>query len=282
MTTTTTEVAPGVRHDLTTDEYHAITDWYSSSQLKAALPERYKTGGNQAALDFGTLFHSLVLEPDTVEETIVVLDAAQIAGTNPKTKRPYDSPTATKKYREAVAEATAAGKTVVDPADWDKARAMADAVTRHDTASKLLHAPDRVTEESAFAIDDDGIRHKARFDCRIPGAIVDLKSTAGRVGRDAITRTILDFGYEVSAQHYLAVARLLGLDVQAFALVFVTKTDPYRVTVAELDESILARGAALRRQALDRLTNPAAPAYEGATGFLTITAPRWAQLEETA
>jgi hypothetical protein len=265
---------PGIVADLPNDDYHADQRWLSSSRLKGYLPERYKAGGSQDALDFGTLFHTVVLEPDNLGG-YVVLDAAAIAGNNPKTGKPYDSPTMTSKWKTVVAEAEQGGKTVVAQADWDRAHAMRDAVAKHDTAARLLFE-DGQSELSAFATDADGVAHKARFDRYLPGAIVDLKSTSGKPGKDSIARSVVDYGYDLSAAHYLAVADLLGLDVQAFAFVFCTKDEPYRVTVCDLDESFLARGRALRERAIRRHLDPAEPRYEGASGFLTIDAPPWA------
>lgn len=272
---------PGLHHDLSNDDYHAITDWFSSSQLKAALPEHYKPGGSQEALDFGTLFHTAVLEPDDLNR-YVALDAAEIAGNNPKTGKPYDAPQMTARFKAAVAEASESGKTVIAQTDLDRALRMADAVRAHPTAAQLIYGTEGANEESAFAIDDDGVQHKARFDRRIPGAIVDFKSTSAKPGRHSLTRACIDYGYDLSAAHYLAVADLLGLDAPAFALVFVDKSESPRVTVAEVDGSLLARGAELRRRAIERLTRPDALPYEGAEGFLTLTAPRWAELEEIA
>lgn len=272
-------IAPGLRHDLSNDEYHALTDWHSSSQLKAALPEHYKPGGSQEALDLGTLFHTAVLEPDDLSH-YVALDAEKIGLKADGT--PASNPTMTGAWKKAVAEAEQDGKKVIAQADLDRVMRMADAVRDHATASQLLFGDNGTNEESAFAVDDDGVQHKARFDRRIPGAIVDLKSTSAKPGRSSLTRTCIDYGYDVSAAHYLAVAELLGLDAPAFALVFVDKSERPRVTVAEVDASLLARGAELRRRAIERLTRPDVPAYEGATGFMTLTAPRWAELEVTA
>lgn len=269
----------GILEDLANDDYHADQNFLSSSRLKGYLPERYKTGGSQDALDFGTLFHTVVLEPEQVA-AYAVLDAHAIAGDNPKTGKPYDAPHMTAKFKAAVAEAEAAGQKVVAQADLDRAYAMRDEVAKHETAARLLFSDDGRSELSAFAVDADGVRHKARFDRHIPGVIVDLKSTSGKPGRDSLARSVIDYGYDLSAAHYLAVAELLGLDVQAFAFVFVGKEYPHHVTVCDLDEAFLERGRALRAKALRRHTDPTEPAYEGASGFLTIDAPGWALIRE--
>lgn len=270
----------GTMTDLPNDDYHADELFLSSSRLKGYLPERYKTGGSQEALDFGTLFHTVVLEPERVPLDYVALDAEKIGVKSDGT--PAQNPTMTAAWKKAVAEAESGGKIVIAQQALDQAYAMREALVRHETASRLLFSEDGTYELSAFATDEDGIRHKARFDRHIPGVIVDLKSTSGKPGRESLARAVIDYGYDLSAAHYLAVAELLGIDVQAFAFVFVSKDAPHYVTVCDLDETFLARGRALRAQAIRRHTDPLEPPYEGATGFLTITAPRWAQLEETS
>jgi hypothetical protein len=254
-------VSPGLVADLANADYHAQTDWLSSTQLKGYLPERYKTGGGGYALAFGTAFHTAALGAG---EEIVTVET---------------SSDRTKAYTEAAAEAEAAGKVAILAADSDRIAAMVDALHAHPTASALLFSNDGVSEESAFWVDPNGIQHKARFDRRIPGAIVDLKSTSEKPGADNLAKSVLNYGYDLSAAHYLEVANGLGLTVDAFALVFVSKEAPHRVTVAELDDTFLARGRILRALAIERHLN-AAPAYEGATGYLTLSAPRWARLDE--
>lgn len=269
---------PGLYADLPNADYHAETDWLSSSYLKSLVPERYKAGGSQDALDFGTLFHTAVLEPANLA-TYTALDAEKIGVKADGT--PAQNPTMTAAWKRAVAEAEADGKTVI-PQDWlDQALAMREAIKGHATADELLYRHDGVAEESAFAV-VDGVPCRARFDRRIQGAIVDLKSTSTKPGKDSIARAVIDYGYDLSAAHYLAVAEELGLDVDGFGFVFVSKTAPHYVTVCDLDATFLARGRALRALAIDRHMNATADAYEGASGYLTLNCPRWAELQETA
>lgn len=269
-------IKPGLHFDLPNADYHDQTDWWSSTQLKKALPERYKEGGSQEALDFGTLVHSVVLEPDNLGH-YVVLDAAKIAGDNPKTGKPYDAPQMTARFKAAKAEAERGGQTVVAQADWDTAHRMRDAILKHDQASELLFGAEGMAEESAFVVDENGVRHKARFDKRIPGAVIDLKTTAAKPGADSLARTIVDYGYDLSACHYVTVAGLLDLDVDGFTWVFVDKSDQHRVSVVNAGEW-LERGRVLREQAIRRLTDPAELPYDGASGYLTVPIPGWARL----
>lgn len=268
---------PGLVADLPNQTYHEQTDWVSSTTLKSYLPERYKQGGSQDALDFGTLFHTAVLEPDQLDG-YVALDATKIGVKADGS--PAQNPTMTGAWKRAVAEAQQDGKTVIAQ-DWlDKALAMRDAVQAHDTAAALLYQHDGTNEESAFAV-VDGVPCRARFDRRIPGAILDLKSSSAKPGKDSITRTVIDYGYDLSAAHYLTVAAALGLDAEGFGLIFVAKEAPHYVTVVDLDATFLARGRALRALAIDRHLNRTA-AYEGASGYLTLDCPRWAEMETVA
>lgn len=266
-------IEPGLRTDLSNADYHALTDWYSSSQLKALLPEHFKAGGSQEALDFGAFFHSAVLEPATVEAQYVALDDTAVW--LKADGKPSENPTLTKAWKEAVAEAEADGKSVISKEWMTRVQAMQNAIADHPEAAYLLYRCEGSNEESAFWVDEAGVKHKARFDRRIPGALVDLKSTAAKPGVRSLTSVCIGYGYDVSAAHYSAVAEGLGLGTDTFLHVWVEKTEPYRVTVTELDEQFIKRGMELRAQALERALERAEP-YEGATGRLTLFCPEWA------
>ena len=272
------EITEGIHHGMPNDAYHAATDWWSSSQLKGLLPEQYKpVTGESDAMRFGTLVHTAVLEPDLLD-AYVTLDPTKVGLKADGT--PAANPYMTGAWKKAAAEVEADGKIPVAATDMELALRMRDAVAAHPTAAALLMSTDGASEESVFTVDDDAVKHKARFDRRIPGAIVDLKTTSSKPGAAALGRAVLDYGYDLSAAHYLTVAELAGLDADAFAWVFVDKADTGpRVTVAEPDAGLLGLGRALRARALARAAG-ALPAYEGATGYLTLTCPPWAQLEE--
>lgn len=254
----------GTYTDLSNEAYHAETEWLSSSMLKGLLPEHYKTGGSQEALDFGTLFHTVILEPDRAE--FVALDAEKIGLKADGT--PAQNPTMTAAWKKAVAEVVAGGRTVVAQSDLDRAYAMREAIKAHDTASDLLFHREGSNELSAF-VEVEGQPCRARFDRQISGAIVDLKSTSAKPGARSLGYAIRDYGYDLSAAHYLAVADALGIDVQAFVLVFVGKEPPHYVTVVDLSEQTLSNGRARRQQAINRHLG-LEDAYEGASGFITI------------
>lgn len=265
--------------DMSNEDYHAEAEHLSSTTLKRALPELFKEGGSQEALEFGTFVHSVVLEPDTLHR-YTVLDAAKIGVKADGT--PAQNPTATSAWKAAVLEAVSCGLTIVTQESWDKAHRMAEAIHEHPEALAVLHGGEGQNELSAFTTDANGQKIKARFDRLIPGAVVDLKTTNAKPGADSLSRTVLDYGYDLSAAHYLDVANLCELDVNTFLWVFVSKDDKPRVTVAEAHPDYIARGLALRDQALARITDPSADAYEGASGRLVLSPPPWARIAQTA
>lgn len=279
-------MTPGIHLDLPNADYHADTDYLSSTVLKRALPERYKDGGSQDALDFGTLFHAVVLEPEKVdgiatELGYVVLDAEEVGLTTKGEKSA--NPTSTAAWKSAVADVERSGLRVMPAAKWtewvSRAEAMRDAVAAHEHAAALLLG-DGVSEASLFWRPDEGPGHKARFDRLLDGCGVDLKSTTSQPGEDALTKTVINYGYDLSAAHYLEVAAGLDLDVTAFWLVFVSKEPPHYVTVCNLSDDFLTRGRLLRAQAIERITNPTAERYPGAEGHLTLSPPAYARISD--
>lgn len=267
-------IEPGI-YSMPNEAYHAEPDHLSSTTLKGYMPEHYSLGGSPEALAFGTFFHTVVLEPENLSE-YVVLDAAKIGLKADGT--PAANPTMTVAWKKAVAHAATNGQAVVSQADWDRAHRMAEAVRAHPAARELLHDGEGSYEESVFAVDESGVRHKARFDRRIAGRIIDLKSTTAKPSNYALTRATLDYGYDLSAAHYLHVAELAGLDAEEFTLVFVGKEDPFPVVVCHLSDDFIARGRTLRDLAVERATNPDAPRYFGADEALTLHPPGYAQV----
>ena len=252
-------IGPGVYTDLSNADYHAQTDWLSSTQLKRLLPEFYKTGGgSKDALDFGCAFHTTVLGAG---EPVVPVTAASWQG---------------KAAQEERQQAYAAGGVPILEKQLTQLDDMAAAVGSHVEASRLLTAGK--PEVSVF-VEVDGVPCKARFDWLADGYAVDLKTTASKPGKD-LAKTVTDFGYDVSADHYLRVASAAGLDVSEFWHIWVGKDAPHYVTVSDLDSSFYDRAAVLRELALERWQHPdMTDPYPGATGRLTLSAPRWSRLD---
>lgn len=253
---------PGIYPNLSESDYFGATDWVSSSQLKRFLPEWYRQFTGSPSADFGSVFHERFSGVGTPVE---VVDAATWGGK------------AAQQQRETI---TASGGYAILPGDIPLLDGMEAAVTAHSEAYRLLVEASGVWEVSVFGEVDD-VPCKARFDRLLDdGTAVDVKTTKQGPGSYALTRAVLDYGYEIQQTHYEAVAEAADIKLSAFKFVFVQNTPPHHVTVVELDEAFLERGKALRELALQRLLHPTmVEAYTGQTGTLELSLPRWARIE---
>jgi hypothetical protein len=255
-------MTPGIYTDLTNMAYHAETGWVGSSALKRLIPEQYgPEPKNKKALWFGSAFHTTVLggpsEPWAVHDYLT-----------------WDS----KAAKEAAEQAEQDGHVPVLARDVEQINAMADSLKSHPEASDLIYGTGGQSEVSVFA-EVDSVPSKARFDRLAGTTVVDVKTTSAIPSPYELTRAVVSFGYDLSADHYLRVAAAAGIPVERFTLVFVGKEPPHYVTVCDLDESFLLRGEALRDLALQRFCHPDfTDAYPGASGRLNLTLPRWAEL----
>lgn len=130
-----------------------------------------------------------------------------------------------------------------------------------------------------------GVIRRCRWDrLRDDGIGVDVK-TGRSSNPEALPKQILEFGYDLSTAWYLFVAKLLGIEIVASALVFVESTEPHPVVVTEISPEFLDRGAALAEKALRRYTTCVEsgvwPGYAD-DAFLTIAPPRWASVVDVA
>lgn len=263
----------GVYDDLDEVVYHADPTSISASGMKTLLKQSpahflYERTHPKTskAMDLGTVAHAMVLG--------VGAGFVAIEGNRNRND-----------VKDAIAEAEAQGLVVLKPDELAAAERMADAVLRHPTASALLTAPGR-SEVSMFWRDPafDLIR-RCRWDRLTDDGIgIDLKTTKD-AEPEALRKTITleaGYGYDLSAAWYLAVAAGLGVDITAYALVFVESTQPHPVVVVEPTQ-FLDRGTALATKALriyrDCLDTGQWPGYAD-TGFLQLSPPHWADTPE--
>lgn len=256
-------MGPGIYTDLSGEAYAQEKDWVSATRLKKLLPEHYRsaTPADRTNLDFGIALHTTILG---VGEPVVPVVASSWATNQAKTERE---------------SAYKIGGVPILEKDLPRIEAMREAVRGHREAYRLLYGDDGAPEVSVFA-EVDGVPSKARFDRLLDGVGVDVKTTTAKPSPHALMRTVLDFGYELQAAHYLDVAAAAGIELDSFAFVFVAKDEPHHVTVAYLDDVFMARGRALRDLALQRHVHPEfTDPYPGASGSLVLELPRWAALD---
>ena len=208
-----------------------------------------------AAMRFGSLVHTAVLEPDQL---------LQRYGVAPDRR--------TKAGKEAAEQMTQQGIEPVSEADMVLALSVAASVREHPYAGALLDAG---KAEQSFWWDDlpTGLRCKCRPDWHCGATVVDLKTTTD-ASPGGFARSVATFRYHVQASHYLA-----GLHgAERFLFIAVEKTYPYAVAVYELDADAMRVGDELRRRDLQMIADCRAtnewPGYS--TTCESLSLPKWA------
>jgi len=174
------------------------------------------------------------------------------------------------------------GLSPILPKDWEVVCQMADKLSEHTLAMRLLS--DGLPEISAFALDQEtGVMRRGRFDWLGKTILSDYKSAATCDPR-AFARSAPDYGHDVQAAWYLDLAAELGHPAEAFAFIVQMKEPPYLVEVVELDADSVDRGRRRYRRALqifrDCTDSGIWPGYQSSDDFTTVRVPEWALREE--
>nr|BFD90677.1 hypothetical protein KitaXyl93_20370 [Kitasatospora sp. Xyl93] len=265
---------PGV-YEMTNEQYHAdpvpggsLSSTGARRLLECPAKFRWEQDHRQAPkaeFDFGTAAHQEVLGRG---DGIVVVDADSWR---------------TNAAKAAADEARARGMVPLLPRDYAVVQAMADAIRRHPIAGPLFSGAG-VAEESLFWRDEaTGVWRRARPDWRVGRILADYKTTTD-ASDEAISKTILNYGYHLQGDWYRAGARALGLiEEPAFLLVFQEKAAPYLVHVVEMTAVTLRIGHHRNRQALalyrECVESGYWPGY-GETQPGLVSLPPWAEKSE--
>ena len=182
-----------------------------------------------AAMQFGTLVHTLALTPETFNEEFVRADAIN--------RRTAEG----KAHYAALLES---GQHIVTAKDYQAAIQIVKALRSHPVAGGLFKVgePEKVLivpRESPL------LPLKGRLDWLSPQpAIVELK-TAADASKVAFLHTVYRYGYHLSAAYYRTlVSRVTGAPESAIPHTFVVvePKPPYAVAVYPTAEGLLAEG----------------------------------------
>lgn len=189
--------------------------------------------GETPALKFGTLLHTMVLEPDEVENRYAVL---------PKFATKAETGlTIVQSNKNFYADN--AGKLIVDATDMAKAKRMAKNVRA--IAGDIIDAG--IKERSLF-VDLDGIVCKCRLDIELDGSDWDLKSISPTKGADLsdtlLERHIKALNYHLSAAFRNIVRRALGIEVGGSFLIFASTAIGHIVKIIQLEPGWIAEAEA--------------------------------------
>ena len=195
------------------------------------------------AFEFGKLAHSIILEPELVDERYVsdIHMEEEVRKMNKNTKV----------YKNARAKLEATGKKMISHEEYLELRQVADSILMQPRIGGLLKGAER--EVSCFAEDPDtGIFLRGRMDFVRPdlGVVGDFK-TVRNASKDAWERAIWDYGYHRQAAMYLKLASLCyGRPFDTFVAILCENNSPYSTRGFALDAATLEAGELQNRQAL--------------------------------
>lgn len=224
----------GIHSQVTSEDYHADPALGSTSlkTLATRTPAHWKWESehpvHKDAYDIGTLAHSLILEGDETKHRVIDVDDKR-----------------GNKWTIPANEAREEGLIPLTPKEWASIVGMRDSVMAHPEARNLFTG--HLAEESVFW-EEDGLGLKCRPDAWQPNTLADLK-TGRSADPNEFGKTAAEFGYHQSAAHYIDGVKKLTGEELPFPFVLVEKTEPYYVSVVQLDESSIDIGRQLNHRA---------------------------------
>ena len=267
------------------EAYHA-GEGISSSDLKQLLksPAHYRASKLEPIeptpqMVLGTVFHALMLEPESFEADFAVGNHKIRSG---------------KEYDKTVADNP--GKTIITVAQYDAAKAMVDSYQSQCQDNPELAQLNEGLKEMAFywQCGETGATCKVKPDIITAGggSIVDVK-TASDASFDAFQKQMVDLQYFVSAAYYLrGVAEVLRLGVNVphvteaptgFKFIVIETKEPYPVAIYKLAPKALEFGNALVDKALQVYAESVAtdtwPGYSKES--LEMDLPNWAYFKSS-
>lgn len=263
--------SPGLFPIMPAATYHAI-EAMSASGAKKMLrsPLHYKLMRDTpneptAQMEFGTVVHAGVLEPDTLDDIVAVAPAVN-ARTN-----------AGKALLAEFAELNA-GRIILSPSDAVRAQRCIAAVRAHPGAMKLLDGGER--ELSLFWQDSRfSVPAKARYDAFNHGGVIDLK-TCQNASPEDFAKTIAAFDYMTQAAFYISGAEhVLNASPRFFCFIAVETEPPHAVATYALGSASILAGQHRVDIALERYAVALARGvWEGYPSTIeTIEIPMWAR-----
>lgn len=238
---------PGI-YDISNNEYHS-SDGISRSGIsllkKSPLDYWYKyLSGKQEekkdtkSMDFGSLVHTLVLEPHLFDKEFII-------------EEKHDGRTAIGKQGKIEFEEKAKGRIVVSKDMLDMATVMQHEVLNHPHAAAILNGAS--FEKSLYWNDDEtGVLCKTRPDIWNHEIMVlcDLK-TSNDPSRRGFASSALAYDYHIQAAMQIdSVFIHTGILIDIFTFIVLPKEPPYKPYIYILDDMAIEKG---RREYKDGL-----------------------------
>jgi len=244
-------IKPGIYPHLSNDHYHTDTA-ISRSGIMMFLDSPYKYWAHYInpdrpskkqtdAMEFGSAFHMLVLEPDLFDENYIMKPKkVLLKEVGEELYRKYKSVCDYIENHELIA---------LEFEDFNTLCRMRDAILNHKEAYELIQ--NAVIECSHFWEDPHtGIMCKARPDVLSQNYVVDLKTIAN-ASPSYFQRAMSDHGYHIQAAMIRdAIRENGGADIKTFINICIEKTYPYQIGIYIIDDEALEIGRQEYKQAL--------------------------------
>lgn len=239
-------IEEGIYNVLSSDDYHNDKESISRSAImefkksprkywaKHLNPDRPPTE-IKPSWEFGTAFHTLMLEPHLFEKSYFIMPEKVLL--KDVGREAYDE------YKKVEKEAESClDKVVLSRKDYDVLLAMRESLFANETAERLIEGA--VYESSYFWKDhDSGLMLKSRPDALHSNMYVDLK-TIDDASHHNFQREMVKFGYHIQASMVKdAVKTLTGETLGACINICVEKTYPYSIGIYIIDESAIEAGS---------------------------------------
>lgn len=219
-------------------EYYSDTEYITNSMLgfldkSPQNLQMYLDGYRKESKAFGvgSAFHTMVLEPQKLDDEVVVFEG--------KTRRG-------KAWDEFSMDNE--DKTIISTSEWNMINGMANAVYENKEAIGMINDAEKEVVEVWTDV-FTGIKCKGKADMVITKGdkkiVVDLKSTKDS-SLDAFRRGCWNYGYDRQAAFYMD-----GFNADEFWFIVVEKEAPYRLGVYKASEEFIESGRRKQRNLID-------------------------------
>jgi exodeoxyribonuclease VIII len=269
--------------DLSNEDYHAL-EGISRSGIMRFLespykywadyinPDRPKIKSPSNAMEFGSAFHTFVLEPHKFDELYVVEPAKVFL--KDVGREAFDL------YKEHMIELESSNKTILLKSEFDLLNKMKAALLDHPIARGFIEGG--IYESSYFWEDPHtGLICKARPDILHCNAVVDLKTIADS-GSRSYQYSMVDGGYHIQGAMILeGLKQCRGynegeLYINTVINVCIEKTYPYQIGIKIISEHALEIGHQKFKQALLDIKECMQTSKWSSNATEVVELPNWA------
>ena len=235
----------------TNEEYHSKKEYISASGLKMIkksplhfMEEERKT---TEAMEFGSAYHTFILEPELFENEYYIFDDSAIYSV--LLGEGYKSPRSTKQYKEWAEnnERLSNGRISIDQSTYQMLGDMKNRLLRHRYVRSLISngEPEMSVYVDAEIFNGQKIKIKIRPDYKKDDKriISDLKTTSGASIYD-FPRNAADFDYHIQASLYSDIMSEIEGKGLGWSFFFIAqeKAKPYAFNIFESSPQFISQG----------------------------------------